>query len=1147
MFLDEVEVSRSLAERLGALLKLEADQLDGRRALRDYGLDGGVLSQVLEDLGAWLGADLAGVRCDAGMSLEALAAHAARSAAEPALYRGPGEEPIAIVGLGCRFPGAPSPAAYWELLTEGRCARSEIPADRWDVGSVFHPDPHHVGTAHSRFGYFLDRIDQFDPAFFGISPREALLMDPQQRLMLELTWEALEDAGQVPDGLRGSRTGVFFGLIWNDYATLLHRLGFDAIAQHTVTGAHYSLLANRVSYAFGLQGPSLSIDAACSSGLLATHLACQSLRRRESSLALAGGVNLIAAPDSHIVVSKMGAMAPDGLCKAFDARADGFGRGEGGGVVVLKRLVDAQRAGDRIYCVIRGSATNNNGAGDRLTSPSATAQQSVLRAAYRSAGVQPAEVSFVEAHGTGTRIGDPLEAQALGAVLGRERPAEQPLLIGSAKTNVGHLEGASGMAGLLKVALSLYHRALPPSLHFETPNPAIDFAALRLQVVERLRALPASPQPIVAGVNAFGLGGTNCHVVVGSYAEPAAAPSRGPGPHLLTLSANSAAALRKAGTALREHLLHNPGLPLADVCYTRGVRRSHLPHRLAVVADTTPELVEKLRVRLGPEVRTASVPTPGLRPRAPQRPVVFVFPGQGAQWPGMGLELYARKPAFRAALDRCERAFAPYLSAPLLADLQPDAAPERLERPSVIQPLLCALQISLAALWRSHGIVPAAVIGHSMGEVAAAHVAGALSLEDAARIICRRSRLAEEHAVRGGAMAVVELSESEAVRAASTTRGQVAVAAVNGPRTTVLAGDRAALEALCGSLEAAGVFCRFVRVSFASHCHHVDPVAERLRAELADLRPQAPQAQVYSTVPRGDVALFGADHWVENLRREVRLTDALDAALGDGHDLFLELSPHPLLCANIQELGEARGMRLECVPTLRRGEPQAQCFLESLGRLYERGCTVEWTAWAERHRGRLIQLPTYPWQRQRYWAQGLEQAARGGAMSGAAARSGPGSGSGSYGPLPSALSAQTPQISLREVLLREVAAVLMLDAAVIAPASALADLGLDSMMALRLKTRLDQALGCAVSVSALLRGASVASLEASILSPLERREAMARAASQDSALTPSAVSLPPVAPPSVQSLSISSDQIEMLSDEEVERELLQLIAQGGAS
>ncbi|HYH98718.1 type I polyketide synthase, partial [Hyalangium sp.] len=696
-----------LRGELSRALGIPADAIDATERFRSYGLDSARATALVSRLSAFLGRPLGPTLMWEQPTLQMLTEHLARG--ETRGVSAPGsapaagvagaqavlDEPIAIVGLACRFPGgATSPLRYWSLLREGVDAISEVPPERWSLARHYSADSAEPGKMSTRWGGFLQGVDQFDPLFFGISPREAAQMDPQQRLMLELAWEGLEDAHVIPASLRDSLTGVFVGTMWSDYARLAAAPQYDL---YTATGHDTSILAGRVSYALGLQGPSMVVNTACSSSLVSLHLACQSLRSGESTLALAGGISLVLSPLSTVAMSKFGAMSPDGRCKAFDARANGYVRSEGGGIAVLKRLSRALIDGDRIYCVVRGSAVNNDGFSNGLTAPNPKAQEAVLQQAYARARVRPDRVHYVETHGPGTALGDPIEAGALGAVLGQGRGVDRPLRIGSVKTNLGHLEAAAGIAGLAKVALALQHRAIPRSLHFESGNPHIDFDALRLQVVRELTPWPSTGEPPVAGVSSFGFGGTNCHVVL--EAGPSSAAS------LLPLAAESGAALQRrvlelmpvaAGLQQREEL--------QALCKAAGLHLSRGPYRAALVASSPQELFEKLTAR----IREAAGGKPvGARPAA-----VFVFPGHGSQWAGMGRRLLASAPVFRAKLEECDRIFRPLAGWSLLEELVADAS--RLGEVEVVQAMLLAVQVSLAALWRSWGIEPDVVLGHSV-------------------------------------------------------------------------------------------------------------------------------------------------------------------------------------------------------------------------------------------------------------------------------------------------------------------------------------------------------------------------------------------------------------------------------------------------
>ena len=901
-----------------------------------------------------------------------------------------GREPIAIVGIGCRFPGADGPRAFWRLLCEGVDAISEVPPERFDLRRVYDPSPGTPGKIASRWGGFLRGIDRFDAAFFGISPREAARMDPQQRLLLEVAWEALEDAGLVAERLAGSRTGVFVGMCYGDYEDL--ELGDpQAVDLYVNTGGARNIASGRISFAFGFEGPSLTVDAACSSSLVTVHLACQSLWGRESVLALAGGANLILQPQFSIGFSQAAMLSPGGRCRAFDAGADGFVRSEGVALLVLKPLARALADGDPIYALIRGSAVNNDGrSSGLLMTPGRPGQEAVLRQAYADAGLPPAAVQYVEAHGTGTRVGDPVEAAALGAVLGQGRDAARPLAVGSVKSNIGHTEGTAGVAGLIKVALALRERRLPPSLHVRTPNPEIPWRELGLEVCRELRDWPADARPARAGVSSFGISGTNAHVVLEEAPAPPAPAPPPAGPVVLALSARSPEALAARAHAILELLGDaSADADLHDLCYTAAVRRAHHDHRLAIVAAGREPLAARLSAFLAGELgeRTAS----GVRPAGPRRKVVFLFPGQGSQWLGMGRELRATQPVFRAALERCAAAIASETGWSLLAEL--DAAPERsrLEQVDVVQPALFAMQVALAALWRHRGIEPDAVVGQSLGEVAAAHVAGILSLEDAARVICRRSLLVRA-ATGGGAMAVAALSLDGARAAIRGHEDRLAVAVHNGPASTVLSGEPECLDRVLAALAAQGVFCRRVKVDYASHSPQMDPLLPEIRRRLAELRPGAATVAFHSTVTGGRCAgpELDAAYWARNLRQTVLFAGAIERLLAGEHEVFVEVSPHPLLLGAVQQLAAAGQREVVLLPSGRREEAEPEVLLGSLAGLYAAGVDPDWerlhAGGAGAARRVVVPLPAYPWQRERFW---LEPPARG---RGAPALSGDGAG-----------------------------------------------------------------------------------------------------------------------------------------------------------
>jgi acyl transferase domain-containing protein len=713
-------------------------------------------------------------------------------------------EPIAIVGMACRFPGdADNPEAYWRLLSQGIDAISEVPADRWDIDEYYDPDPQAPGKTSTRWGGFLRRIDGFDPHFFGVSLREAATMDPQQRLALEVAWEALENAGLSADDMRASRTGVFLGLTSAEYLQLHHKLrGDEELDAYLAPGNVLNVAAGRIAYFLGLRGPSVAVDTACSSSLTAVHLACQSLRRKECDTVLAGGVNTLVIPDTFICFSKWGMMAADGRCKTFDAAADGFVRGEGAGIIVLRRLSDARAAGDPILAVIRGTAANQDGASSGLSVPNGLAQQAVIREALADAKVDPQQVSYVESHGTGTSLGDPIEVEALAAVYGESRAKDRPLAIGSAKTNLGHLESASGIAGLIKVVLALRERAIPPHLHFHTPSPAIPWDEIPVTVPTELTPWEVEG-PRIAAASAFGFSGTNVHVVLEEAPEsPLAAEGTGDGAdrplQLMSLSAKSPVALADLARSFRAHLEGCSDDGLADIAHTANTGRAQFSHRLAVRAASISELRDRLGVAA--DGREAAGVRRGDSAGAPR--VAFLFTGQGSQYVGMGRELYETLPLFRRRLDECDALLREHLDRSLLSVIfEGDGAV--LHQTRYTQPALFAIEYALACVWRSWGIEPSVVMGHSVGEYVAACVGGMLRLEDGLRLIAERARLMQE-LPEAGTMAAVLASEERVAAVIESHRDALSIAAVNGPESVVIAGRESIVDEMVAAFEADG-------------------------------------------------------------------------------------------------------------------------------------------------------------------------------------------------------------------------------------------------------------------------------------------------------------------------------------------------------
>ncbi|MFI5009431.1 MAG: SDR family NAD(P)-dependent oxidoreductase, partial [Solirubrobacterales bacterium] len=882
---------------------------------------------------------------------------------------------VAVIGMSCRLPGASSTDAFWRLLREGASAITEMPGDRWDTDEPLALEP-----AILRGG-FLDGIDGFDCGFFGIAPREAAMMDPQQRLILELSWEALEDAGLVPGRLADSQTGVFVGAISNEYADLLRRRGVEALTRHALTGNQGGIIANRVSYTLGLRGPSMTVDAAQSSALLAVHLACESLRRGESTLALAGGVNLNISADGAIAASRFGALSPDGLCYTFDSRANGYVRGEGGGVVALKPLSRALVDGDSIHCVIRGSAVNNDGASDGLTAPDRRAQEALLRLAYRRAGVRRADVQYVELHGSATRLGDQIEAAALGGALGDARAAGDPLLVGSAKTNVGHLEGAAGIVGLIKTALCIEHREIPPSLNFHEPSPRIPLDKLHLRVQQALSPWPDPSRPMLAGVSSFGMGGTNCHVVLseppaaepppsssgrgGSRASAAAAPAVGVVPW--ALSAKGASALRGQAQRLLAHVESSPELDIGDVGRSLALSRSAFEHRAVVLGSDSMRLLEGLGalMRGAPAANLVE----GLAREG--RKVVFVFPGQGSQWTGMALDLLDCSTVFGDCMHACADALAPYLDWSLMDVLhgRPNAPP--LDRADVAQPALFAVMMSLAELWRSFGVQPDAVLGHSLGEIVAACVAGGLSLQDGARVVALWSQ-AQATLSGQGDMASIPLSRDRLEPRLSRWGGRVAMAAINGPNWVTVSGDSDAVNELVNDLTADGVRARLIAVGLAAHSPQIEAIREQLLSALAPIAPRSGEIPFYSTLTGQllDTGALDAGYWSRGLRETVLFQQATHALLQQEHDVFIEVSPHPVLTVAMQDTIDETSGDAAVLSSLRRDQGGMDRLLVSLAEAHVRGVGLNWEAVFAGRGERRVALPTYAFQRQRCWLSG---------------------------------------------------------------------------------------------------------------------------------------------------------------------------------
>ncbi|MFJ3793112.1 type I polyketide synthase [Kitasatospora sp. NPDC090091] len=1027
-------------------------------------------------------------------------------------------EPIAIVGAGCRFPGGVTdPDSYWELLSSGTDTIGEVPADRWDVDAFYDEEPRRPGRTSTRWGGFLDHIDRFDHDFFGISRREAVSMDPQQRLVLEVAWEALEDAGQAPHALAGSRTGVFLGICSTDYAGLLFREPED-ITAHASTGIAHSIASGRLSYLLDLRGPSVSVDTACSSSLVAVHQACQNLRLGECDLAIGGGVNAVLSPDAAISFSQFPEMlAADGRCKTFDASANGFVRSEGCGVVVLKRLSDAVRDGDRVLAVIRASAVNQDGRSSGLTAPNGAAQRELFRRTLAAGDVDPGELGYIETHGAGTKLGDPIEVSALAEVYGRAQGA--PLYLGAVKTNLGHLEAAAGIAGLIKAALCVDRGLIPPNLHFGELNPHISFEGTTFAVPSGgLTPWPTDGGPRLAGVSSFGFSGTNAHLILEQAPERPAPEADLRRPRsVLALSAKSDTALLKLARRYQDRLAAAEPGAAADLCFSANTGRSHFPHRLAAVGATAGELADRLAdfVRDDPGEGLVAGRADGAATSDP----VFLFTGQGPQRAGMARQLYETQPAFRRILDQCDEILRDVLPAPLLSVLHPDAPrhsasadPELINTMEYAQPGLFAVEYALAELWRSWGVEPAAVIGHSLGEYTAACFAGAMSLEDGLRLVAERGRLLQQLAESGAMAAVSAPVEEVAEELARYDAALVSVAAVNGPANTTVSGVREVVDAVRAAFATRGVEVKRLRISTSSHSPLVEPVLEPLRVALDKVPFGPPRIPLLSNLTGRLLPWdepLDTEYWLRHARQPVLFADGVRALYELGHRTFLETGPAPTLLGLVREV--LPGDDVVLLPSLRPGYEDWEILLGSLGRLYADGADVDWAGFDRDYARSRTPLPRYPFAPTRCWHEPSGGAAPAGRRS--PARFGPADPDGaprratrSTGrPVDRPAARPEPQrvpgapgraaasgLPTAEELLRVpaderaaalvtrltagVRAALGSRAATVDPDTPLAGLGLDSLMAVELRNEIQGRLGVKVTVADFLKGATVRSL-----------------------------------------------------------------------
>ncbi|MFJ3224236.1 type I polyketide synthase [Streptomyces sp. NPDC086783] len=988
-------------------------------------------------------------------------------------------EPVAVVAMACRFPGGVStPEELWEVVREGRDVVGDFPQDRgWR--DVYDPDPDAAGSARTRQGGFLHDVAGFDADFFNISPREALAVDPHHRLLLETSWEAFERAGIVPADIRGSDVGVFSGVSSSEYGWRFLEGGYPDLEGYLLYGSALSVASGRVAYELGLTGPAVSVDTACSSSLVALHMAVQSLRSGESSLALAGGALVMSTPAMFVEFSRQGALSADGRCKAFADGADGTGWAEGAGVLLLERLSDARRNNHPVLALVRGSAVNQDGASNGLTAPNGRAQEKVIRTALANAGIAPGEVDLVEAHGTGTVLGDPVEAGALLAAYGQDREDGRPLWLGSLKSNMGHAQAAAGVGGVIKTVMALRHAHLPKTLHVDAPSRHVDWSSGAVELLAEDRPWTRQQGPRRAGVSSFGVSGTNVHVILEEAPPQPPEPSRPGHPEQVrgsgvvgpvvpwVVSAKSAQALQLQAHRLRTLLDGDAPTDLADAGWSLVSARSRFEHRAVVLGRDHTELSAALSA-LG-EGRESAAVVRGTT--GPLGGVAFVFPGQGSQWAGMGRELYEAFPVFAQSMDACAAALAEWVDWSLLDVIRGQDGAPTLERVDVVQPALFSVMVSMAALWRSWGVKPDAVVGHSQGEIAAAYVCGALTLRDATRVVALRSK-ALVGLIGHGAMASVAQSAQEVQERLAPWEGRVSVAVVNGPRSVVVSGEPDALDEFVDKTKADGAQARRISVDYASHSHHVTRVRDEVLACLTDVRPASAELPFYSTLYGEpiDTARLDGGYWYDNLREQVRFESSVRHLADDGTRVFIEMSPHPVLTVPVQETVEDVDDAL-VLSSSRRGRGEVESVLTSLAALHVRGGHVDWDALFTTRRR--VDLPTYAFARRRYWLSSLAPTTPAAAAPQAQAQVAGEDDEDRLVPLSERISALSPDDAHALVLdhvLERVAVVLgHASSEQLGPDDEFMKLGFDSMLSSELSKRLSASTGRKLKPNVVLR------------------------------------------------------------------------------
>ena len=874
-------------------------------------------------------------------------------------------ESIAIIGMGCRYPGdANTPEEFWDLIIGKKDALGPIPEDRWNNDGLYAPEWRRAGKISVNRGGFIKDVDKFDAGFFGISPLEAQRMDPQQRMMLEVSYETIEDAGLSINDLNGSKTSVFIGISAHDYGDIQNTPQERVnIGSHTNVGSALCITANRLSYSYNLTGPSFAIDTACSSSLNAVHMACRSIWEGDADAAFAGGVNSILKPEPQMGFSKGGFLSKDGTCYSFDERGNGYIRSEGGGLIFLKPLSQAEKDGDKIYAVIHGTAVNQDGATKGISVPNPLAQQALLKLAYKDAGIDPHDVGYVEAHGTGTFVGDPIESNSIGNVIGRDR--DDYCYMGSIKSNIGHLEPASGAAGISKLALSMFHKTIGPNIHFKKGNPNIAFDELKLKVPTDAVPWPAKGKPRYGGVNSFGFGGSNVHVVLGDHKTAQRPSNDKSGLQVATLSGTNTDALHQLAGRYIDYLQETKN-SLSDICAFSATRRSHHGHRLAVVAESKHELVKNLLLFMDGESVTEIAEG---RVNEAKDKIVFIFSGQGPQWWGMGRQLYENEPLFRQWIEKLDAMLGKHADWSLIEELTKDEETSRISETNIAQPSLFSIQIALYEMWKAMGVHPKAVVGHSIGEVAAGYVSGALTLEQAVLLIFHRSRV-QFKATDKGRMLAVGISNEAAKKLIEGKEEKVSIGAVNGPEMVALSGDTDVIESIAEELNKKDIFHRLLAVNVPFHSHHMEPLKDELLASLGEFKTKATDIPFYSTVTGG--LIKGEEltplYWFKNVREPVYFTDAITAQIEDGFDTFIELGPHPIHAIGVEGLLADKKVKGIVLHSLRRKDIEKRIFLSSLAKLHTWGVSVDWKSFYGDDNG-WVDLPRYPWQKESYWIE----------------------------------------------------------------------------------------------------------------------------------------------------------------------------------